>query len=145
MRLILEKDEIVAILGKHFDTELDPTKVIIRTDPFEIEVCGLPLGSGDAPPPKESNVVPLPKALKREPTRDEKEEAVKLRADEDATTEDPEPGNDGMGGDAAAIHPAAVLAASKALEAQLDRENPKLARRSGRWSEIAPTSSKDEI
>lgn len=143
MRLILEKDEIVAILGKHFDTELDPTKVIIRTDPFEIEVCGLPLGSGDAPPPKkEDNVVAMPQVSRRTPAA---ETQLVQRADEDATTEDPEPGNDGMGGDAAAIHPAAVLAASKALEAQLDRENPKLARRSGRWSEIAPTSSKDEI
>ena len=143
MRLILEKDEIVAILGKHFDAELDPTKVIIRTDPFEIEVCGLPLGSGDPPPQKETNVVSLPQVSKR--AAPAKEEVLVPRDDEGATTEDPEPGTDGISGDAAAIHPAAVLAASKALEEQLDRENPQLARRSGKWSSIAPAHSKEEM
>ena len=56
MRLILEKSEIVAILGKHFDVELDPEKVVIKTEPFEIEVSGLPMTDA---PPKEENVVPI--------------------------------------------------------------------------------------
>jgi hypothetical protein len=70
---------------------------------------------------------------------------TKARADPDATTEPPPPGNDGMATSDESVHPSSVLAASKQLEKQLERENPKMARRSGRWSEIAPTSQDDEI
>jgi hypothetical protein len=144
MRLILEKSEVVAILGKHFDVELDPEKVIIKTDPFEIEVSGLPMTDA---PPREENVVafnaPARRAAK-ERVEAPKEE-VRQRDDPDASDEPPPPGRDGSEGSDEAVHPASVLATSKALEAQLDRENPKLARRSGRWSDIAPTSQDDEV
>ena len=139
MRLILEKSEIVAILGKHFDAELDPEKVIIRTDPFEVEVCGLPMTDT---PKEETNVVPLPQVTKFSPA---KAERLVPRADVDASTEPPPPGNDGTEVSDESVHPASVLAASKALELELDKKNPQLGRRSGRWSEIAPTDSKDEI
>ena len=141
MRLILEKDEIVAILGKHFEVELDPDKVIIKTDPFEIEVSGIPMTDS---PPKETNVVALPKANGGR-TSVYTKEPPQLRADADASTEPPPPGNDGADVSEESVHPAAVLARSKELEEQLNRENPKLARRSGRWSEIAPTSQDDEV
>lgn len=144
MRLILEKAEIVTVLSKHFDAELDPDNVIIRTDPFEIEVCGLPLGSNDPPPKYEEEVNKVTKL----PTRERppvKEAAVKERADTDATTEPPEPGVDGEETSTAGdVHPAAVLAASKALEQELDRENPQLAkRRSGNYTLTPPAYGED--
>jgi len=144
MRLILEKHEIVAILGKHFEAELDPEKVIIRTDPFEIEVSGLPMTDA---PPKEENVVSI-SAQTRRPAKAGTEAprvAGPQRADPDASTEPPPPGNDGTEVTDESVHPSSVLATSKALEEQLNKENPKLARRSGRWSEIAPTSQDEEV
>lgn len=144
MRLILEKHEIIAILGKHFDTDLDPENVIIRTDPLEIEVRGLPLATSDSPPKEENNVEELRPKLRKVP-EEEVERPKKVRADEDATTDPPPPGSDGVAGSDDVIHPASVLAASKQLERQLDQENPKSARRSGRWSEIAPATQDDEI
>lgn len=142
MRLILEKNEIVTILGKHFEANLDPDKVIIRTDPFEIEVCELPLT--DAPPPKDDeNVVPL--APRRASVSPRNEEPVKRRADDNASTEPPPPGDDGTGtGANPDISPAAMLAASKQLEMELARENPQ-ARRSGSYTHEPPAFSKDEI
>lgn len=141
MRLILEKNEIITILGKHFDAELDPNNVIIRTDPLEIEVCGLPLSSSEAPP---SNVVPLPQSLPGGKTPKGAAPA-RPRDDADASPEPPPPGNDGTETSDESVHPATVMAASKELEKQLEQENPKLARRSGRWSETAPSSQDDEI
>lgn len=147
MRLILEKTEIVAVLSKHFEAALDPDKVIIRTDPFEIEVCGLPLA--DAPPPEEANVTqlrPRQTAATDSPRVKAPQVDVKDRDDPDATTEPPPPGKDGTEGPATAdVHPAAVLAASKALEQELDRENPQLKRRAGRYSHTPPDDFKDEI
>jgi len=129
MRLILERAEVVAILGKHFDVELDPEKVVIRTDPFEIEVYGLPLASETASTSSAS------------PTR-------RQRADTDAFTDSPPPNTEGVLVDTTGtgLHPAAALAVSKELERQLDLENPGLAsRRSGRWSEKAPTRMDEEL
>jgi hypothetical protein len=147
MRLILEKDEIVSILGKHFEVELDPETVIIRTDPFEIEMKGIPLS--DAPPKETTNVVPIGTAPKRQASlpaqTPEEEKLAKDRDDPDASTEPPEPGDDGLGGIGTDIHPAAVLAASKELERQLDHENPQLKRRAGRGTSKAPDDFKNEI
>jgi hypothetical protein len=147
MRLILEKNEIVAILGKHFDVELDPEKVIIKTDPLEIEVSGIPMT--DAQPREETNVVTLRsgpgtysavKSSAVDPT-----DIVKKRDDPDATTEPPTPGDDDLGGPGQDLHPAAVLAASKALERQLEQENPLLKRRAGRGTSRAPEGFENEI
>ena len=77
MRLILEKNEIISILGKHFEVELDPEKVIIRTDPLEIEVSGIPMT--DAPPKEETNVVSL-SAQTRRPVKTEIQEEEKVAA-----------------------------------------------------------------
>jgi hypothetical protein len=140
MKLILEKDEIVTIIGRHFDTVLDPSKVILRMDPFEMEVSGLPLASETQKHEAETNVVPL-----HTPVKATKAAEPLLRADPDASTEPPEPGSDGESLTDASVHPASVLAASKALEQQLAKENPKNVRRSGRWSEIPPGNPDDEI
>jgi len=52
VKIILEKAEVLAILGKHFNTVLDDEKVIIRTDPLlEIELRGLMMNETDTPPP----------------------------------------------------------------------------------------------
>jgi hypothetical protein len=142
MRLILEKNEIVAILGKHFEVTLDPEKVIIKTDPLEIEVSGIPMS--DAPNKEPSNVVAISAQTRRPAQTAVSEEAV-LRDDTNATTDPPEPGDDGLGGPGADVHPAAVLAASKELEKQLEQENPQLKRRAGRGSSKAPEDFKDEI
>jgi len=141
MRLILEKSEIVAILGKHFDAELDPEKVIIRTDPFEIEVCGLPLAADPAP---STNVVAIKPPAKRTGV-DAPKFAAQLRDDEGASTEEPPPGLDGAESSEDSVHPSSVLAASKALEQQLEKENPQLKRRSGNFSFNAPTDPSKEV
>jgi hypothetical protein len=94
------------------------------------------------PPPREdaSNVVTLPQVTHL-PAK-----AEKPRADKDASSQPPPPGNDGIDPvDGGAIHPSAVLAKSKQLQEELDKENPKLARRSGRWSETPPSDHNDEV
>ena len=145
MRLILEKSEIVMILSRHFDAVLDPEKVIIRTDPLEIEVCGLPLGSEDSAPKREDNVVMMEPA-RRQPKPSDVEK-VKRRDDPDASVEPPPPGRDGgeetdePGG---GMHPAAILAASKKLEEELDRERNQNPTRKG-GSSRAPTDFNDEV
>lgn len=115
MRLILEKEEIISVLSKHFDAELDPDKVIIRTDPLEIEVCGLPLGSGGGSRVKEAPAPQVAAAPAAAPTEE--------------------------GG----VSPMAVIAASKALEAELERDNPKGKRRAGSYSLVPPPVSEDEV
>lgn len=142
MKLILEKNEIVAILGKHFDAKLDPEKVIIRHEPFEIELSGLPLSDA---PEEETNVVPLNAPPRKTRATVVEDPPAKPRSDPGATTEPPPPGDDGLGGTETEVHPAAVLAASKQLEAELDRENPQLKRRSGNFSHEAPNDFKNEI
>lgn len=96
MRLILEQEEIVAILSKHFDADLDPTKVVIRTSPLEIEVHGLPLTVNEPqvkkPKPVEASTVPVP------------------------VPETPE---------AEDVHPTSLLAASKSIERELNNEKAK--------------------
>jgi len=43
MRLILEKDDLVKILSRHFNETFDPRKVQVRGDPFEVELTQIPL------------------------------------------------------------------------------------------------------
>lgn len=117
MRLILEKEEIVTILSKHFDAELDPTKVVIRTDPLEIEVHGLPLSSNDPPPKKVRGLEAVPQL------QEKKEEGASSASDD--------------------VHPAALLAASKSIERELNSEKAK--RRSGQYSYDPPAVSDDEM
>jgi len=56
VRIILEKAEVLTILGKHFDTTLSPENVVIRTEPsLEIELLGISMNAEPAretlPPP----------------------------------------------------------------------------------------------
>lgn len=60
MRIILEKAEVLTILGKHFDTTLSPENVVIRTEPsLEIELLGI---SMNAEPARETPPPPHPPA-----------------------------------------------------------------------------------
>lgn len=46
MRIILEKSEIIKIVGAHFGVELNPETVTIRTEPtLEVEISEIPLPS----------------------------------------------------------------------------------------------------
>lgn len=116
MRLILEKEEIVAILSKHFDADLDPTKVVIRTEPLEIEVHGLPLSTSETSPKKTRPLEVVSPVSEAKP------------ADTEADDED--------------VHPAALLAASKNIERELNNEKAK--RRSGSYTYDPPPVSDDE-
>lgn len=149
MKLILEKDEVVRIIGKHFDAVLDPAKVVIRTDPiFEIEVSGIPLADT---PPEPSNVVNLPRAAATQESftsmvKPPRDDLWRKRDDENASQEDPTPGLDDVTPvESPEIHPAAILQKSQELAAQLDAENPQLALRRRGGSSKPPTDFRDEI
>lgn len=55
MRIILERAEIIQILNEKFETTFDPNSVIIRTDPFEVELRDVPF---PAPESKKSEEKP---------------------------------------------------------------------------------------
>lgn len=101
MKLILEKAEIVAIVGKHFELTLDPGSIVIRTEPLEIEITGIPLGEVA---PSVERVVPVRKAAVT---------TAPAQAEEDALT------------------PAAILERSKQLESELSRGSDFYAKRKG--------------
>jgi len=145
MRLILEKNEIIRILGKHFDAELDPDRVIIRTDPFEVELSGIPLAEGE-PAQEEPRASPKPAPALREGDVETGWE-VAARADANAFAEDPEPGVDGESGDDLAFNPAAVLGLSQQLMEDLDKKNPNLVKSRGKadGSTRLPGDFRDEI
>ena len=70
MKIVLEKSEVLAILGKHFGTVLDDSKVFITTNPdLEIELRGIQM-----------NEEPVEEAPKK--TRAPEPPAVKERAEE---------------------------------------------------------------
>lgn len=136
MKLILEKDEVVAILSRHFEARLDPDKVVIRTDPFEIEVSGIPMVSGDDVPADSNNVVSLPR---KQALPSPEPKKYTQRAEPDAFVEPPSPGTDGVEEAPADVSPASVMATSKALEKELEKENPQLrAKRAGQYSSTPP-------
>lgn len=50
MRLILEKEDLLQVLEKHFTETFDREKVQVRADPFEVELMGLPLPAPENEP-----------------------------------------------------------------------------------------------
>lgn len=131
MRLILEKAEIVKIVGKHFDADLDPDSVVIRTDPLEIEVSGIPLPEREPAP---ENVTHLPKP-RREAT------PPRTRDDKNATIESPPPGVDEIETDEEATAEALALVEQSR---QLEKELTDKPRRATGFDEM-PTYSNDEV
>jgi hypothetical protein len=168
MRLVLETADLLQIIGKHLDIKIDPDKVIVRHEgKLEVEISGIPMTEAmfeDTPtkaasPAKPSNVVSLPQRPTGPVTTDLEQLAegqfpgatIAERSDPNASDEPPPPGTDGTEVDSHnGSSPASLIAQSRAIQADLDRKNPNLARRSRgggglRGSTTAPTSMDGEI
>ena len=168
MRLVLETADLLQIISKHLDIKIDPDKVIIRHEgKLEVEISGIPMTEAmfeDAPTKpvssaKPSNVVALPQRPTGPVTTDPGQLAegqfpgatIEERADSNASGDAPPPGTDGTEVDShSGSSPAGLIAQSRAIQAELDRKNPNLARRSRgggglRGSTTAPTNMDGEI
>lgn len=123
MRIILEKDEIVEILGRHFDSEFDPANVIIRTDPvFEIELRDIPMTPVEAKP---TQAVAVPPPAQSSPTEDADLAAFRQRAHgANASTRPPPPGLDDGRGEEDSDDPAYFVRQSQAFLAQTAATHP---------------------
>lgn len=148
MRLILEKQEILDILGHHFEVKLDPKQVVIRTEPsLEIEVSGIPLTQG-SPRNTRGDFTPI----SDETAADLGAPTISAEEDnrvygEGASFEPPPAGTDETPPKQVStedISPAAILARSKQLERELE-SNPVEKRRAGRHSSEPPKSFKEEL
>ena len=146
MRLILEKQEIIEILEKHFEEKFDAGQVVIRTDPFEIELMKL------AMPSEKNNVPPEPKRITPPTPEDTGPRLVNgfivtppsIAVDDptlleqrsgEGEAEPPPPGTDGFGVDNPITgegSPAALVQRSRELAAEIDRKNPTLAEQNKR-------------
>ena len=150
MKVILEASDLIRILGAHFGAEFDPENVTIRTDPFEVEVRGIPL--------PEAEKTTLPAARTDEPrvarrvdpeaptvhrTSEEEAALVAQRSDADASVDPPPPGMDETDATGASGSPLSLIQQSKQLEAKLERDRPPRGRRGG--SNRAPTNFQDEV
>lgn len=122
MRFILEKPDIIKILNKHFDSEFDPTQVVIRTDPvFEIELRGIPLSVEE----EAARQTPEPEGLKG--MMEEELSLFRERAHgTNASLETPAPGADGLLPDTSAESPLALVQRSREIAESLARTNPEL-------------------
>ena len=155
MRLVLEKEEILEVIAKHFKIKIDPDRVVIRTDPLEVELSGLPLVEDSTPSKRSSKVMSDPPAIVSSEDAvapEEEEKLIALRSDRSATAEPPPPGADYLESTSSekggGLHPAAVLEVSKQLEAELNKENPSLALQQKKYasrSEVAPTDFTEEV
>jgi hypothetical protein len=141
MRIILEKSELLEILGKHFETIFDADNVIVRTEPFEVELTKVAMPADDTKPKE----VPATAKQLVEIVEDgpkmvngfiitpatvipENPELLEQRSsDGDATP--PPPGDDGFGGGSSTgdASPASLIQRSRELAAEIDRANPDLA------------------
>lgn len=137
MRLILEKSDLVEIIAKHFNARVDPDSVVVRHDPFEVELRAfdkLEFKEADA---VASNASENPTDVKPN-TR---------RLDENATSEPPVPTSadaEDLPDDGAS--PLSIIARSEALKNELDRAQPQVEpRRAHSGSNATPGDFRDEI
>lgn len=130
MRLVLEKGDLIRVLERHFGETFDDSKVIVRADPFEVELVGLPLTMEAAEPPAKKTAPKKPAvAAYRDdgdfdgPTKvtppdlePEDEGVLALRAERNVSTDPPpySPEEEGS--------PASVVNSSKRLEDELGSE-----------------------
>lgn len=149
MKVILEAADLIRILGAHFGAEFDPENVTIKTDPFEVEVRGIPLPEAEKATLPAARVEGSPRIQRPDPEtlyvpRNSAEEAelVARRADGDASVDPPEPGTDDSDAMSASGSPLSLIEQSKKLEAELERDRPR--RRKG-GSDRAPTNFQDEV
>ena len=110
MRITLEAADLIEILEKHLEATLDPTNVTIRTDPFEVEISGVPFRPAEEPRP------PLTDTRYREP------EEEKIRSSANVLKGPPPPSNDDRD-----FSPHDFINASRRLAAELDAERQQTA------------------
>lgn len=137
MKVILETADLIKIIGAHFGAQFDEQNVSISTEPFEVEVRGIPLPASEKkakPPGRTESYEPPPEATYADP---QDSELVARRADAGATTEPPPPGLDADG-----LSPADLLRRSQQLEQELDGDAPRQ-RRGG--SARPPADFYDEV
>jgi hypothetical protein len=148
MKVILEAADLIRILGAHFGAEFDPENVTIKTDPFEVEVRGIPLPESERGPMSVPRAEPTVHRSMRHTDPEstiyntEDTALVAARADGDASAEPPPPGTDATVALDASGSPLALIEQSKQLEAELDR-NRSRQRRGG--SSKPPGDFRDEV
>jgi hypothetical protein len=154
MRLVLERADLLKILGAQLKVVLTDDQVVIRTEgAFEVEINGIPMGqemlAGDDTPPKRPVRAPPPVdeiRLKLADTVAEDAELAARRADAEASTEPPPGGTDGQEvTEAGGGSPLAIVQRSRQLEAELERNRPARLVRRGGGSSVAPTDMKGEV
>lgn len=149
MKVILERPDIKHILELHFGSSFADEDVVIRADPFEVEVRNIPV------PPSENDGTPTTTAQVSRPTpagkappaytpNDDDAALVAQRADADAYVDPPPPGNDETDITSVTGSPLALIQQSRQLEEQLNRERPRTPQRRGGSSQ-APTNFQDEL
>jgi hypothetical protein len=144
MKIVLEKHDLIAILEKHFQERFDRTKIIIRADPFEVELSGIPLEA--ALPESEALARTALSVVPNEETKAGSADDLhtKLALQDGATLDAPEPGTDDIEVDNARdASPASLVARSRALESELAKTLPPPRRKGG--SEAPPLDMKEEL
>ena len=145
MKIVLEKHDLVSILEKHFEEKFDRSKIVVRADPFEVELCGIPLEAalpdGEAAP-KAAVLTAVPKEPEAPTPEDDLH--TKLALQDGATLDAPTPGTDEVEiDDTRDASPASLVARSRALESELAKNRPPPKRQGG--SEAPPSDMKDEM
>jgi hypothetical protein len=148
-RIILEKKELLEILGRHFETVLDETSVVIRTEPFEVELTKVAMPTEEPPkkkePPPAAVAKPQIEVVDEGPKMvngflitpatviPENPELLELRSSDGDSTPPP-PGADGFddGTTAGDGSPASLVQRSRELAVEIDRANPDLANQNKR-------------
>ena len=139
MRLILEKQEIIEILEKHFEEKFDNNQIIIRTEPFEIELMKLAMPSEPKPPavPPPPRPTTSPAGPRMEngfliepPTVIPEDPSLLERRNNDGDAVPPPLSADETGGGGPLVlangSPASLIQRSRELAAEIDRKNPNL-------------------
>lgn len=130
--MIIERDDVLAILNSHFGEEFDVENIEMPKE-FEIIVKGIPL-----PPSARRSARPVEEPVRARPARPspaedvstltaspEEEALVSKRADADASVDPPPPGMDDTEALGASGSPLSLIEQSRRLEAQLERETPR--------------------
>jgi len=125
MRIVLERNDLIKIIGQYLEATLDPSRVVVRTDPFEVEVTDVPLTESSPETrltaPSSVFVVTSP-----DPVKEPDISIVQARSEINASIEMP-PFDEVEGGTSTEnANPAGILAISQTLQTNLDRENPQL-------------------
>ena len=150
MKMVLDLNEMIAILEEHFDCAPGELKITLTTVPeFGATLDGIPLpGAARSRVREESVVLPSKTPVHREtrrpvidelglPSADDDPGIAEMRSDDGASTDFPPVSADEIGDGEAprteGLSPAALMAQSQALKAQLDQRNPSLVEQGARF------------